>query len=456
MTAADCDVVVLGGGSGGYAAALRAAQLGMSVTLVEQDKVGGTCLHRGCIPTKALAHIADVVDTIGKAAELGIQAALADFDLATARRHQNAIVDRLHHGLQGLISSRGIEVVSGVGHYAGGTGVVVGSRRITGRGLIIATGAQPRGLPGVELGERILTSDSALTHPVVPDNVVILGGGVIGIEFASIWSHLGATVTIVEALPRLVAGEDEWTSTMITRAMTKRGIAVMTSTVVASAIDTGSTVRITLDNDTQLEAEALLVAVGRRPRTSGIGLTEHGIGLDEQGFVRVDAQLRTDVPGVFAVGDIVSGPQLAHRGFQHGVFVAEQLAGNTTRLVPEAHIPRVAYSTPQVASVGFTEKAARQQFSSVRAAVYDLAGNAKSLILGAAGAVKVISADDTVVGIHLVGDRVGELIGEAQLIVSWGAQPEDVADLIHAHPTQNEALGEAHLALAGRALHAPR
>ena len=450
------DVLILGGGSGGYASAFRAAQLGKTVTLIEEDKVGGTCLHRGCIPTKALVHAAEVADTVTHASALGIGATLDGIDLGGVHAYKNATVERLYKGLQGLVRGHKIEVVHRTGRYGGGRTVHVGDRTITGTSLVLATGSQVRSLPGLEIGGRILTSDEALTFPELPKRVVVLGGGVIGVEFASIWASLRADVTIVEALPRLVAAEDEWSSKQLTRALRKRGITIMTGTRFAKAVQDESTVSVTVESGDTIEADLLLVAVGRGPRTADIGLTENGVVLDPRGFVTVDDSLRTSQPDVYAVGDIVAGPQLAHRGFQQGIFVAETIAGLSPAPIEDSGIPRVTYSNPEVASVGLTEDQARERHGDVATVVYDLAGNGKSQILGTSGGVKLVRAGATegpVVGIHMVGERVGELIGEAQLIVNWGAYPDEVATLVHAHPTQAEALGEAHLALAGTPLH---
>lgn len=451
---ANPDVLILGGGSGGYACALRAAQLGKTVTLIEQDKVGGTCLHRGCIPTKALTHAAAVADTVSNAASIGIGATLGQIDIDAVHRYQGEVVERLFQGLQGLIRHRGVEVVTGTGRYGGGTTVVVGDRSITGAQLVLATGSRVSTPPGLNVGGRILTSDEALTFPDLPRRAIILGGGVIGVEFASIWASLGADVTIVEALPRLVSAEDDWTSRQLTRAFRKRGITIKTDTRLVTAVDNGADVSVTVESGETLQADLLLVAVGRRPRTDGIGLAEGGVDIDERGFIQVDEHLRTSVPDVYAVGDIVAGPQLAHRGFGHGVFVAETIAGLSPIARDDVEVPRVAYCAPEIASVGLTESQARERHSDIETVVYDFAGNGRSQIIGTGGGIKVIrEADGPVVGIHMVGEGVGELVGEAQLIVSWGAHPEDVAGLIHAHPTQNEAMGEAHLALSGQPLH---
>ncbi|OAK55726.1 dihydrolipoyl dehydrogenase [Rhodococcoides kyotonense] len=442
------DVVILGGGSGGYACAFRAAQLGLSVTLIEKDKVGGTCLHRGCIPTKALLHAAEVADTARESAAVGVRSSFEGIDMAGVHAYKDGVVAKLYKGLQGLVSAHQVEMISGTGRYVGDRTVEVDGRRITGKSVVLATGSHSKVLPGIDLGPRVLTSDQALTLDRVPTRAIVLGGGVIGVEFASVWASFGADVTIVEALPRLIAGEDEWSSKQLTRGLRKRGITASTSSPFSGVKETDDGVTVTLESGETLDADVLLVAVGRGPNTGDLG----DVALSA-GFVDVDSTLATSAEGVYAVGDIVRGPQLAHRGFQHGIFVAEQIAGLNPKAVPDSGIPRVTYSNPEVASVGLTEAQAVEQFGTVDTAVYDLAGNGKSQILGASGGVKLVRAGGAVVGIHMVGARVGELIGEAQLVVNWGAYPEEVAHLIHAHPTQSEAFGEAHLALAGKPLH---
>lgn len=441
------DVVILGGGSGGYACAFRAAQLGLSVTLIEKDKVGGTCLHRGCIPTKALLHAAEVADTARWSSSVGVRASFEGIDIAGVHAYKDGVVAKLYQGLQGLVSANKVELITGTGRYIGDRTVEVGGRRITGRSVVLATGSRSKVLPGIELGPRVLTSDQALTLGYVPRRAIVLGGGVIGVEFASVWCSFGAEVTIVEALPRLVAGEDEWSSKQLTRAFKKRGITSKTSSPFTGVKETPDGVTVTLESGETLEADVLLVAVGRGPNTSDIGVEL------ENDFVATSSRLQTSEPGVYAVGDIVGGPQLAHRGFQQGIFVAEEIFGSSPVLVADENIPRVTYSNPEIASVGLTEAQAIERHGRVDTVVYDLAGNGKSQILGASGGVKLVRAGGAVVGIHMVGARVGELIGEAQLVVNWGAYPEEVAHLIHAHPTQSEAFGEAHLALAGKPLH---
>lgn len=456
MTDHSADVVVLGGGSGGYAAALRLAELGKDVVLVEKDKLGGTCLHRGCIPTKALLHAAEVADAARDAPRIGVDATLSGIDPVALRAYREGIVAKKFKGLEGLISARGIRVVRGAGVLEAGPAVRVGDDVYRGADVILATGSATRSLPGLEIGGRVLTSEQALDLDEVPGRVVVLGGGVIGVEFASVWRSFGVEVTIVEALPHLLPAEDVASSKALERAFRKRGIEFRLGRRFASLVPGADEVTVVLDDGAELTADYVLVAVGRGPVTAGLGFEEAGVTLD-RGFVRTDERLRTSAAHVWAVGDIVPGLQLAHRGFQQGIFVAEQIGGLSPVLVPDADVPRVAYSHPEVASVGLTEAQAQERFGSdaVRAYEYNLAGNGRSEIIGTSGIVKIVRrVDGPVVGAHLVGDRVGELITEAQLAVGWEAHPEDIAPFVHAHPTQSEALGEAFLALAGKPLHA--
>ncbi len=447
------DVVVLGGGSGGYACALRAAELGLSVALVEKDRLGGTCLHQGCIPTKAFLHAAEVADAARESAAFGVRASLDGIDMPGVLAYKDGVVARLHKGLQGLVASRKVDYVEGEGRLVGPRTVRVGDRDLVGRHVVLATGSYARTLPGLEIGGRVVTSEQALTLSEVPSSVVVLGGGVIGVEFASVYRSFGAEVTVVEALPRLVAAEDEAVSKALDRAFRKRKIGVRTGARFASATQDDTSVTVTLEDGTALTADLLLVAVGRGPVTAGLGYEEAGIAVD-RGYVLADERCRTNVEGVYAVGDIVPGLQLAHRGFAQGIFVAEDIAGLDPRPVVEAGIPRVTYCDPEIASVGLTEEQAREAYGEVEAFEYNLGGNGKSQILRTSGFVKLVRrVDGPVVGVHMIGARMGEQVGEAQLVYNWEAYPEDVTPLIHAHPTQNEALGEAFLALAGKPLH---
>jgi dihydrolipoamide dehydrogenase len=457
VTQADFDVLILGAGSGGYACALRASQLGLTVGLVEKGKLGGTCLHVGCIPTKALLHAAEVADSARESEQFGVNATLEGIDMVGVNSYKDGVVSRLFKGLTGLISSRGITVIEGEGRVTGDKQVTVGDRVVTGRHLVLASGSYSKSLPGLDIdGDRVISSEHALRLEQVPASVIVLGGGVIGCEFASVWKSFGAEVTIIEALPRLVAAEDEASSKALERAFRKRKIAFRTGTPFQSVKTTDDGVAVTVEGGDVVEAELLLVAVGRGPVTDGLGYDEQGVTMD-RGFVITDERCRTNLEHVWAVGDIVPGLQLAHRGFQQGIFVAEEIAGLSPATIDETGIPRVTYSHPEVASVGLTEAQAVERYGaeSVESLTYDLGGNGKSQILRTQGFVKLVRrTEGPVVGIHLVGDRVGELIGEAQLIYNWEGHAEDVAPLVHAHPTQNEALGEAHLALAGKPLHA--
>lgn len=458
MTETTVDLVILGGGSGGYACALRAAELGRSVVLVEKDKLGGTCLHRGCVPTKALLHAAEVADAARDGIKIGVQSQLNGIDMTAVNTYKDGVVARLHNGLQGLVKSRNIQIVEGAGTFVGPRSVEVGGGRWTGRHVVLATGSYAKVPAGIELGPRIVTSDQALTLDEVPRRVVVLGGGVIGVEFASVWRSFGAEVTVVEALPRLLPNEDESSSKLLERAFRRRGVTVHTGVTLTEAVAGADDVTVRLGNGETIAADLLLVAVGRGPNTAGHGYEDAGVALD-RGFVVTDDRLRTTLDGVYAVGDVVAGLQLAHRGFQQGIFVAEDIAGRDPRPIDESGIPRVTYCEPEVASVGLTEAEARARFGEIDTVVYDLAGNGRSQILQTSGAVKLIKtggrgAAGAIVGIHMVGTRVGELIGEAQLVYNWEAEPADLVSLLHAHPTQNEALGEAYLALAGQPLHA--
>ncbi|GAA2527839.1 dihydrolipoyl dehydrogenase [Rarobacter incanus] len=450
------DIVILGGGSGGYATALRAAQLGKSVALIEGDKVGGTCLHYGCIPTKALLHAAEVADETREADSIGVLAQLNGIDMPKVNVYKQGVISRLYKGLQGLVASRKVTVINGWGRLVSQNEVEVDGVRYTGEHIVLATGSYSRSLPGLEIGGRVITSDAALNLEYVPNSAIILGGGVIGVEFASVWKSFGADVTIVEGLPHLVPNEDEALSKALERAYRKRGIKFNLGDRFSGVVQNDSGVTVTLESGKTFSADLLLVAVGRGPRTQDLGFEAQGITMD-RGFVIVDDNLRTGVGNIWAVGDIVPGLQLAHRGFQQGIYVAEQIAGLSTAPIIESNIPRVTYCNPEVASVGLTEAKAKEAYGegSIETLEYNLGGNGKSQILGTQGFIKLVRVTDgPVVGVHMIGARVGELIGESQLIVSWEAFPEDVAPLIHAHPTQNEALGEAFLALAGKPLHA--
>ncbi len=457
------DLVILGAGSGGYACALRARQLGLTVALVEEDKVGGTCLHRGCIPTKALLHSSEIAEAARHGERLGLRTSFGGVDVEALHAYKDRVVEQLYRGLTGLVKQSGAEVVECRGRLVDATTVEVedadsdssaGTRRLTGRTVVLATGSAPRTLPGIEIGPRVMTSDEVLRIEEIPGRVAVLGGGVIGVELASVMAGLGAQVTVVEALDRLVAAEEPSISKIVERTFRKRGITTVTGARVAGVDTTDERATVRLEGGDPIEVDLVIVSVGRGPRSEGIGLEGVGVAT-ERGFVTTDERLRTTIDGVRAVGDLVPGLQLAHRGFAHGIFVAEDVAGLDPAPVRDETIPRVTYCDPEIASVGLTAKQAKGAGHDIDSVQYPLGGNGRSIIRGTTGSVTLVRAKDgPVLGVHMVGQGVSELVSEAQLVVGWQAHPEDVVPLVHAHPTQGEALGEAAMLAAGRPLHA--
>ncbi|MBO0913596.1 dihydrolipoyl dehydrogenase [Streptomyces laculatispora] len=460
------DVLVIGGGTGGYSTALRAAALGLGVVLVERDKVGGTCLHRGCVPSKAMLHAAELVDGIAEARERwGVKATLESVDWPALVATRDDIVDRNHRGVAGHLAHAAVEVVHGSAELTGPRSARIGGYgEVTARrGVVLATGSRPRMLPGlVADGRRVVTSDDALFAPGLPESVLVLGGGAIGVEYASLHRSMGARVTLVEAADRLVPLEDADVSRHLTRGLKKRGIDVRTGArlLEAAVLDDGvrATVRTPRGESRTVEAERLLVAVGRAPVTDGLGLAAAGLGTDGRGHVapRDWSRLETAVPGIHVVGDLLPPPSpgLAHASFAEGLLVAETLAGLRPAPVDYAAVPRVTYSAPQTASVGLSEAQARDAGHDVVVNTMPLTAVAKGMVHGQGGMVKVVAErGGRVLGVHLVGPHVSEMIAESQLIVGWDAEPSDVAHHVHPHPTLSEAVGEAFLTLAGRGLH---
>ncbi|KAM9862368.1 dihydrolipoyl dehydrogenase [Leucobacter sp. BZR 635] len=428
----------------------------MTAAIIEKDKLGGTCLHRGCVPTKALLHSAEVADVAREGATYGVHSHVESIDITAVNGFREKLVAGKFKGLQGLIKANGITVFDGEGRLTAANTIQVGEDTVVGKNVVLASGSYSRSLPGLEIGGRVITSEHALELQEIPSKVIVLGGGVIGVEFASVWRSFGAEVTIVEGLPHLVPNEEESVSKQLERAFRKRGINYKLGVRFQGVTQDASSVTVTLEDGTTITADYLLVAVGRGPATQNLGFEEAGIEMD-RGFVLTTERLATNVAGVYAVGDIVPGLQLAHRGYQQGIFVAEEIAGLNPVVVADANIPKVTYCDPEIASVGLTEAKAAEKYGAenITAFEYNLAGNAKSSILGTAGTVKAVRLNDgPVLGVHMIGARVGELVGEAQLIVNWEAYPEDVAPFIHGHPTQNETIGEAMLKLAGKPLHA--
>ena len=457
LQVASYDLVILGAGSGGYAAALRGSQLGLKVALIERDVLGGTCLHRGCIPTKALLHAGEIADSVRESASFGFKSSLLGVEMPEVNNYKDGVVNRLYKGLQGLVKHRGVDYITGDGRFIGPNKVKVGDQEFVGTHVVLATGSFPKSLPGLEVdGEQVINSEHALKLNKVPASVIILGGGVIGVEFASVWKSLGSEVTVIEGLPRLVPAEDEAVSKAMERAFRKRGINFSTGVRFAGVDKTKHGVVAKLEDGQTFAADLMLVAVGRGSATRNQGFEEAGLEFDGE-LIKVNENLQTSIPNVYAVGDIVRGPQLAHKGFQEGIFVAEHIKGLNPRVIDITAIPRVTYSEPEIASVGLNESAAKEKYGAdqLRTVQYDLAGNGKSQILKTAGFIKLIALKNggPVVGIHMLGSRVGELLAEAQLMYSWDASPEDVAPYVHAHPTMSEAMGEAAMALAGKPLH---
>lgn len=449
------DLVIIGGGSGGYACALRSAQLGKSVVLIEAEKVGGTCLHKGCIPTKALLHAGEIADGAREGARFGVKSTFEGIDMAGVNSYKDGVVSRLYKGLQGLIKSRAITYVEGHGKLVSKNSVEVNGQIYTGKNIVLATGSYAKSLPGLEIdGLQIITSDHGTKLDYVPKSVIVLGGGVIGCEFASVWKSFGAEVTIIEGLPHLIALEDESSSKQLERAFRKRGINFELGVFFKSVEKSSAGVTVTLEDGKTFSADLLMVSVGRGPVSANLGYEAAGVAM-ERGYVLVDNKCRTNVPGIWAVGDLIPTLQLAHVGFAEGMLVAEEIAGLNPRPINYDGIPRVTYSDPEVASVGLTTAEAKRRGHDVIELSYDLAGNGKAQILNTAGSLKLIAEKDgPILGVHMVGARVGELLAEAELIFNWEARAVDVASLIHAHPTLSEAMGEAHMALAGKPLHA--
>jgi dihydrolipoamide dehydrogenase len=451
------DVIVIGSGTGGYSAALRAASLGKKVTLVERDqRLGGTCLLRGCIPTKALLQSAAVVDAVGRSEEWGIKAS-GEPEWPKIQQFKAKVVDKLVSGLTSLVKARKIEVIQGTGKLTGPGAVEVDGRSLQASAVVLATGSQPKLLPGMAVGERVITSDQALDLDRIPASAVVIGAGAVGLEFASLYRSLGAEVTLIEALERLAPLEDEAISKDVARAFRKRGITTHAGAKVQDVKESGEGVTVTFESGgkaQEVQAEICLVAVGRGPVTENVGAEEIGLELD-RGYVKVDGQLQSSVQGVWAVGDVCTSPfQLAHVSMAEGIAVAERIDEQDVPELDYAGVPRVTFSTPEISSVGLTEAQARERGHDVVSDTFNMQGLGKANILGEGGSCKVVAEKDgPVLGVHLIGPHVTDLVAEAMLITNWEALPAEVAALIHPHPTMSEAIGEAHLHVAGKPLH---
>jgi dihydrolipoamide dehydrogenase len=464
------DLVILGGGNAGYAAAFRASQLGLSVAMVEKDKVGGTCLHRGCIPTKALLHAADLVDEIRHVSDFGISAGEPEVDWHKVLDFKASVVDRMYKGLGALVKRNKVKLVEGSGRLGEERSVLVdtsdGERTLVAdKAVVVASGSVPRSLPFIDTdGERILNSDHGLEAEDLPQSVLIVGGNYIGLEFASVYRSFGAKVDVVEMLPKIAPAEDTDISDALRKLLEQRGITFHLGVEVtgANTTDSGVEVEIKKDDDSpRLTADRLFVAIGRGPRTQGIGLEEAGVVLDA-GFIVVDELFKTNVDGVYAIGDAIRiegsdwpHPQLAHVAFIEGIKVAELISGQTPAPVDYKNIAHVIYCQPEVASVGLTEGKAKELDYDVVTKRYQFTHNARALMLGGGqGFVKTVAdKDGAVLGVHVVGPRASDLITEAQLATSWEAYPSELAEVIHPHPTLSEVMGETFLGLAGKPLH---
>jgi dihydrolipoamide dehydrogenase len=466
----DVDVIVLGAGTGGYSTALRAGFLGLEVALIERAKVGGTCLHWGCIPTKAILHSAEIAEYARTAGDFGVTVDYHGIEVAAVNEHKNTVVDKMWKGVQGTLKSRGVDTVIGTGRLTDANTVEVqtedGTRTISAPAVVVATGSAPRELPFAPFdGERIISSDHAVNLEELPSSAIILGSGAIGLEFATAWDAFGVEVTVVELLDRLLPLEDVDASKQMARAFRKRGITTMTSTKATGVETTDDGVRVTVETSKgeqeTLEADLLLVAVGRGPVTEGSGLDAVGIELDDRGFVTVDEYCRTNVAGVWALGDVIPTLGLAHASFAEGILVADQLAGLDVLPIDYKGVPRVTYSHPEVASVGYTEEEAKAAGFDIVVEKLPFQSVGRVAMVKGSGLIKLIAEKDEdaeggagrLLGIHIIGPRATDLIAEGQLIYGWEAIASDVAHLIHGHPTFSEGLGEAHLALAGRPLH---
>ncbi|HZQ28333.1 MAG TPA: dihydrolipoyl dehydrogenase [Acidimicrobiales bacterium] len=462
-TAEQFDVVIIGGGPGGYAAALYGANAGLNIAVVEKDKVGGTCLHRGCIPAKEFLETAHVYRTVAGAKEFGVVSEQPTVEFATSQARKQKVVDQLWKGLQGLMKKRKITTIEGTGTLHGGKTVRVDDgTELKGRHVILASGSLPRTIPGFEPdGRYVMTSDEVLSLDRLPTSAVVIGGGAIGCEFASMMSDLGAQVTILEALPKLLPGCDKDVVDVVARSFKRRGIDVHLGVKVHGHEpgDTGTTVKY--GEGEQITVDAVVVSVGRRPLSENLGLDGTAVELDERGFVRVDERLRTAEPGVYAVGDLVATPALAHVGFAEAIVAIKDILGEDPLPIDYGKVPWCIYCHPEVAFAGLSEEAAVEAGYDVITKKDPYAGNGRAIIVGETeGLVKVIAEKlpdgraGRILGVHMVGPWVTEQLGQGYLAVNWEAVPDEVAQFIQPHPTMSEVFGETVLALTGRGLHA--
>lgn len=456
--------MVIGGGPGGYAAALYAGSAGLSVAVVEKEKVGGTCLHRGCIPAKEFLETATVFRSVAGAKEFGVQASQPTVDFAVSQARKQKVVDQLFKGLSGLMKRRGNEIVSGTGTLtAAGRVRMEDGSEIEGRHVILATGSAPRLLPGFELGDGVvMTSDEVLSLERLPGSVVIVGGGVIGCEFASMMSDLGTQVTLLEALPTLLPGCDADVVAVLARSFKRRGVDIHTGKPVSGHRPNGggSGTTVGFGEGEEVNADAVVVAVGRRPLVDGLLEDGTGVEVERGGFVRVDGRMRTTRDGVYAVGDLVNTPQLAHVAFAEAIVAVKDILGEPIVPVDYEKVPLAIYCHPEVAYAGLSEQAARDAGHEVVAMKDPLGGNSRARILGETdGLVKIIAerrpdgSAGRLLGVHMIGPWVTEQLGQGYLSVNWEATVEEAAHFVQPHPSLSEAFGETLMAMTGRGLH---
>jgi len=461
----DFDLVVLGGGPGGYAAALYAASTGLTVAMVEKEKVGGTCLHRGCIPAKALLHAAEVFRTVSHAGEHGVKVSgTPEPDWPAANKRKAGIVSQLHRGLGGLLKRRKVTVVEGFGTLTPDGAVSVDGQTLRGKAVIICAGSVPRAIPGMDVdGVRVTTSDQSTndTADKLPERIAVIGGGVIGAEFASVYTDLGVDTTLLEALPHgvLPIGPDRDCADVLAKSLKKRGTKIHSEARVGTLEHTDHGVVVPFDTpkgSEKIEVDQVLVSIGRRPVSEGMGLEDAGVRVDQRGFIEVDTNtMLTSRPGVYAIGDCVGTPGLAHVAYAEAVLAVDHFLGDNPVPVNYGGVPWVVYTHPEVAWSGMTEAAAREAGHDVVVHKHAFAGNGRAMILGETeGLVKIVAQrDGPILGFHLVGPWASELLHEGYLAVNWEALPSDVGRLIHAHPSLSEAIGETMITFSGRSLH---
>jgi dihydrolipoamide dehydrogenase len=459
------DVIIIGGGPGGYGAALYGTSAGLNVALVEKDKVGGTCLHRGCIPAKELLETAHVYRTVSHASDFGVQTQAPTLDFGTTMARKRSVVDGLFNGLSGLLKHRKVTVLAGTGTLNADRSVTVtggdgATEVLHGDAVILAAGSVPRTIPGFEVDGRIvLTSDEVFELEALPRKVAVIGGGAIGCEFASMMADLGSRVTILEALPQILPGVDKDVVNVVRRSFKGRNIDVRTGVRVLGHTPGSTGTTIALEGQDPLDVDAVVVSVGRRPLSESLGLDGTGVAVDERGFVQVDEWCRTSVDGVWAVGDLIATPGLAHIGYAEAILVIKQLLGEDAVPVDYGNVPWCVYCNPEVAFVGLSEQAAIDAGYDVVVSKHRWGGNGRALIIGdTEGVVKVIAekqADGTggrVLGVHMAGPWVTEQLGQGYLAVNWQATVDEIAHFIQPHPSLSESFGEVVLSLTGRTL----